>query len=215
MGDLLPADYDPTAHAFPKVSWWQRWAGRTVLRAMGWSLHEANLPPEGRAIVIACPHTSNWDFLLAQAAAWALNLRLHWMGKKSLFDPPLGWLLRPLNGIPVDRSAPGGLVSSAARLLRDEPDGMLLMVPASGTRSYQDFWKSGFYHIAREAQVPIILGYLDFSRKHAGLGTPLTPSGDLEADMDVIRAFYADRHGKHSDKKSRIRLRSEGEPTDG
>ena len=189
---------------------WSRWIGRVLLALLGWKV-EGRAPPVNRAVVIACPHTSNWDYFYALLAGWVLGISFQWIGKDSLFRPPLGILLRLLGGIGVDRSAPQGFVAAVAERFRTEQR-LLLMVPAEGTRAYRNYWKSGFYFIAHEANVPIILGFLDFSRKIAGFGPAVNATGDIAADMDVIRAFYADKAGKHPRAKGRIRLRNEDEP---
>ncbi len=180
--------------------------GNLILKASGWKA----LPGEPDAqsyVIIAAPHTSNWDLVYMLAIGFVLDIDIRWMGKKSLFEPPLGWLTGPLGGVPIDRSQPQGVVEQMARRLQGEP--MKLAVPPSGTRSRREYWKSGFYHIANAAQVPIALGFLDYSRKEGGLGPSVTPTGDIVADMDKIRAFYASKRGKFPQQETRIRLKEE------
>lgn len=198
----------PPTHSFPRCTWLSHLLGRFVLWASGWKVE--GQVPDGvpKAVLIAAPHTSNWDFVFALAAGWALGLRIRWLGKDALFKPPLGWLLRPLGGLAVDRSKPHGMVGEVARSFR-EVDAMLLMVPAEGTRSRRDYWKSGFYFMAKEAGVPILAGYLDYGRKVASTGIPLQPSSDVRADMDVLRAHYDGRVGAHPQHFSPVRLRQE------
>ena len=183
------------------------------LRITGWKF-EGTIPEPRRFVLIAAPHTSNWDFVYMLAMAWSLRARLSWMGKASLFVPPFGWLLRAFGGLPIRRDERSKLVEqSAARFAqRDE---LMLAVPAEGTRRRGATWRSGFYHIARLAHVPIVLGYLDYSRKRGGLGPEVRASGDVRADMDRIRAFYADKIGRHPAQFTVPRLAEESEPEEG
>lgn len=183
--------------------------GRAILRLAGWAF-EGPTPTARRYVLIAAPHTSNWDFVYMMAMAWALDIRLSWMGKASLFVFPLGPLFKALGGLPIRRDLPGRLVEqSVARF--DAADGLVLAVPAEGTRGQGSTWRSGFYHIARLAEVPIVLGYLDYRRKRGGLGPEVRTSGDVRADMDRIRAFYADKTGRHPSKFTTPRLAEEAE----
>ena len=142
------------------------------------------------------------------ATAYVLRVRLSWFGKHTLFVPPCGWLMRKLGGIPVDRRAPQSLVMQMAEQF-NRSDDLVLAVPPEGTRSKVDVWKSGFYHIASESGVPIGLGYLDYDRKLCGLGMFVTPSGNVNEDMDKIRGFYQNIRGKYPDLESEPRLREE------
>ena len=187
-----------------------RLIGRLYLRACGWRV-AGNLPYR-RAVVIAAPHTSNWDLPYMLAVAYALGVKPSWLGKRELFRPPLGWLLRWLGGIPVDRGAPQGLVGEAIARFA-EMDELFLVVPPSGTRARAAHWKSGFYHIARGAGVPIVCAYLDYRMRVGGIGPALTPSGDIAADMDRIRDFYATKQAKYPAQATPVRLREE-EATD-
>jgi 1-acyl-sn-glycerol-3-phosphate acyltransferase len=136
------------------------------------------------------------------------DVRVSWLGKHTLFRAPLGIVMRRVGGIPVVRHKRGQLVAEAARLFA-ERDELALVVPAEGTRNAAAHWKSGFYHIARSAGVPIVCGYLDYARRRGGFGLTLTPTGDLRADMDRIRAFYADKVGRHPEKFGPVRLPEE------
>jgi 1-acyl-sn-glycerol-3-phosphate acyltransferase len=159
-----------------------------------------------KAVVIAAPHTSNWDLPFALGVALAFRMRLRWIGKHTLFSLP-GWgaFMRFLGGIPVDRRSPQGLVGEAARRIQ-ESDSMFLMVPPEGTRSKASGWKSGFYWIAVEAKVPILLGYLDYARKRASPGPAFYPTGDIEKDFLEFRAFYRGVRGKFPELQSEVRL---------
>jgi len=180
---------------------------RAFLRLSGWAF-EGSLPRSRRYVLIAAPHTSNWDFVYMIAIALSLGVRLHWMGKASLFDSPLGGLYRALGGIPIRRDVASNVVEQSAARFAGVED-LVLAVPAEGTRALAGTWRSGFYHIARLADVPIVLGYLDYARKRGGLGPELRPSGDLRADMDRIRAFYADKVGRHPELFTEPRLDDE------
>ena len=189
----------------------KQWIGKTWLRVAGWKL-EGEAPKEKRYVLIAAPHTSNWDLPFMLACSYIYELPMHWMGKDTLFKPPLGWLLTPLGGLAIDRSKPGGVVQQLterfAELAKDDV-GFVLAVPAEGTRGKKEMWKSGFYHIARSANVPIALSYLDWKTKRTGIGKVLYPSGDIKADMDLIRAFYAGMEGRFPGKFTPPLLREE------
>jgi 1-acyl-sn-glycerol-3-phosphate acyltransferase len=170
-----------------------------LFRLAGW--HTEGAPPttDERFVLIAAPHTSNWDAVILLVAARIYRLPLAWFVKDSWFAFPLGMLMRRLGAVPIDRSASHGVVEQAiARLQKGEP--LALAVPPEGTRGRAPHWKSGFYHIARGAGVPIVLGYIDYGRKVAGLGPAFTPTGDVEADFEVFRAFYENVRPRFPDK---------------
>ena len=174
------------------------WLGRLALRLTGWRV-VGGVPSAPRYVLIAAPHTSNWDFPVGLMVVFALRLKVYWMGKSSLFPPLLGSVMRWLGGIPVNREKAGNLVqATVAAYQRNES--LVVVVPPEGTRSKVKQWKTGFYYIAQGAGVPIALGYLDFRKKEAGLSTMFEPTGDVEADMAAIRAFYAGIAGKNPDK---------------
>jgi 1-acyl-sn-glycerol-3-phosphate acyltransferase len=130
------------------------------------------------------------------------------MGKHTLFRGPMGTVMRALGGIPVRRDRVGGLVAQMVEAFERNPS-LVLTVPPEGTRTYVPYWKSGFYQIARAAQVPIVLGYLDYERRCGGLGPALLATDDIRADMDEIRAFYSDKRGLYPDRFGEIRLKEE------
>jgi 1-acyl-sn-glycerol-3-phosphate acyltransferase len=142
------------------------------------------------------------------ATAYVMSVRISWFGKHTLFIPPWGWFMRKLGGIPVDRRAPQSLVMQMAEHFK-KSDELVLAVPPEGTRSKVGHWKSGFYHIASQSGVPIGLGYLDYERKLCGLGMFVTPSGNVNEDMDKIRAFYRNIRGKYPHLESEPRLKEE------
>jgi 1-acyl-sn-glycerol-3-phosphate acyltransferase len=181
--------------------------GKVLLGASRWSM-EGEMPSAKKFVLIAAPHTSNWDFLYAMAYISAKGLPVRWMGKNALFRGPQGALMRALGGIPVDRTKKSNMVQAMVEEF-ERHEAFVLLVPAEGTRSLGERWKSGFYHIARGAGVPIALGYLDYRSKRAGIGPLLWPTTDVTADMDRIRDFYADKFGKYPKDFTPPRLREE------
>ncbi len=175
----------------PVVNTILRAVSLAYLRICGWKV-EGTLPVGAvKCVLIAAPHTSNWDLPYTLFVAFALNLRIYWMGKQSLFKWPFGALMRWLGGIPVDRSKSNNLVAASAQAIRVADGPLQLVVPPEGTRGKTRHWKTGFYHIAIAAEVPIVMAYMDYRRKVSGLGPIFQPSGDLDADMAAIKAFYA------------------------
>ena len=199
------------AHPGPTSNILLYWIARVWFWVFGWET-EGEPPQAARAVIIAAPHTSNWDMPHMMAAAWIFRMKISWMGKHSLFKPPLGWILKPLGGVSVDRRAPQGAVKAIASSF-ERDDRLFLAVPPSGTRQRRDKWKSGFYWIATEAHVPIVAGYLDFSRKRACLGYMFEPTGDVRADMDRLREFYAPIKGKFPELQSTIFIKEENRIT--
>jgi len=185
----------------------KRWIARAALRLGGWRI--AGAPPdEPRYVLIAFPHTSNWDFIWVLAFAWATGVRISWMGKEEMFRWPFGGLMRRLGGIAVRRSARANQVEQLVARFRDAGR-LTLVVPAEGTRGWVSRWKSGFYHIARAADVPVVLGFLDYGRKLGGFGPAVRLTGDVRRDMDVMRAFYAPMRGKYHASTGTILLAEE------
>jgi len=181
--------------------------GRFLIWASGWRV-EGGVPNSKHMLIIAAPHTSNWDAILLLGAAYSFGIKVNWLVKNSFFVPVLGPIITFFGGVPVDRSRATNMVSRLADQIR-RSDGTNLVVPPAGTRGYTPYWKSGFYRIAREADIPIVCGYLDYGNKVAGLGLSFQLSGDLKQDMDKIRNFYAPLVGKHPAHKSRILLKEE------
>ena len=170
------------------------------LRVFGWR-KEGQLPDIPKCVMIAAPHTSNWDLPVMLFFAFAFQTKLFFMVKDAVFRWPFGPLFRWLGGIPIDRTKPNGVVEQSIQAFRDN-DELIMVVPPSGTRSKVRYWKTGFYHIANGAGVPIVLGFLDYRRKVGGVGPVVVPTGDIEADMQAVRAFYADITGKNPEKAS-------------
>lgn len=182
----------------PVVNVLMHWLARLILRLTGWRI-VGGVPAAPKYVLIAAPHTSNWDFPVALMVCFALRLRVYWMGKASLFPPLLGAVMRWLGGIPVDRARSGNLVQATIDAYNSNQR-LIVIVPPEGTRSKVTQWKTGFYYIAQGAGVPIALGYLDFRRKEAGLSRMFEPTGDIAADMVEIQSFYAGFTGKNPGK---------------
>lgn len=185
----------------------RNWVGRTWLRVFGWEV-EGGHPNVAKAILVAAPHTSGWDLPFTLAVAWSLDLEMSWVGKRELFSPQWGWFFRFLGGVSVDRAGSKGFVSAVADLLRNA-DELHIVIAPEGTRGKAARWKTGFYYMAKEANVPIVLAYLDYSRKRGGLGHVFVPTGDPRKDLGVIRDFYANIKGKFPDQASEIKLDEE------
>ncbi|MBN9139844.1 MAG: 1-acyl-sn-glycerol-3-phosphate acyltransferase [Micrococcales bacterium] len=185
---------------------------RRVLARLFWALSRWKLvsepAPSRPTVLIGAPHTSNWDFVLMLGIAWRLGIDIRWLGKKSLFAGWRGPVMRALGGIPVDRTDASRVVDEVvARVHSGEVFG--LVVTPDGTRGGNTHWKSGFYRIARETGMPVTLGYVDRTTMTTGLGPTLELTGDVAADMDRIRAFYADKAGFRPERRVEPRLSSE------
>ena len=163
--------------------------GRLVLRMLGWRI-EANLPDLPKLLVIVAPHSSNWDFVIGIAVVFAMRLDARFLGKAELFRGLLGVLMRWFGGTPVDRDSPEGVVDQVIARFNASSKLLLAMAP-EGTRRPVDRWKTGFYRIALGAGVPIVAAYLDNARRRAGFGPVFHPTGNTEAEIDAMRAFYA------------------------
>jgi 1-acyl-sn-glycerol-3-phosphate acyltransferase len=173
-----------------------------------------NVPPPAplpdRCVVIAFPHTSNWDFPVTLALAGVTGIDIKWLGKRQLFRGPMGPVMRALGGISVNQTANQGLVATLVDELKKQPQ-LALVVPAEGTRSLTEYWRSGFYRIAQQAEVPIVCAFVDKSTRSGGFGLIIEPTGDVKADMDKIRAFYQGRTGWKPGRAAIPRLREEDE----
>jgi 1-acyl-sn-glycerol-3-phosphate acyltransferase len=189
------------------AGWFARSAARLYLRLFGWRV-EGRLPVGTKAVAIAAPHTSNWDLPFMLAVSYVLGVRPSWLGKRQLFRGAFGRLMRRLGGVPVDRHRRTNLVRQVVDYF-GTVDRLFLVIPPSGTRGRAPHWKSGFYHIARGAGVPIICAFLDYRRKVGGVGPVIVPSGNVAADMQIIREFYDDVTAKYPKLTSPARLLEE------
>lgn len=184
----------------PGVNTFFRWFSIGFLKATGWKI-QGQLPADGRkSVLIAAPHTSNWDLPYTLMVAFALRLNVYWMGKQSIFKPPFRRLMLWLGGIPIQRESSNNVVEASIVAIQKADGPVQLIVPPEGTRSKARYWKTGFYYIALGAQVPIVMAYMDYARKESGLGPVFEPTGDIEADMEKIQAFYAPFKGKNPDQ---------------
>ena len=172
--------------------------GRAILRAFGWRM-VGGFPDIPKAVVIAAPHSSNWDGLLGFGAKFGMGVKLSILGKDALIRIPLlGRILRWQGVIPVDRSAPHGVVGQAAQAIRDA-DRMWYAIAPEGTRRWVERWKPGFWHIARKAGVPVIPAYFDYANKVIGIGPPFELSDDMHADIARIQRWYKPYKGRNHD----------------
>jgi len=185
----------------------KKWIARKILKLLGWKI-DGRQPRHEHYVLIAAPHTSNWDLPLLLLFAAAFDIRITWLAKHNLFFPPMGWIMRALGGMPIVRHRNTNVVSSLIETFADIPE-LVLVVPTEGTRSRVEFWKSGFYHIAHGAGVPIVPSYLDYSRKVGGFGKALTTTGNMTEDMNYFREFYAPVQGKYPAQFGPIKLREE------
>lgn len=182
------------------------WISGAFLKLGGWTI-EGDWPAFEKVVLVAAPHTSNWDGINMLAAAGYYRVRLRWMGKQSLTRGPFGWFIKALGCVPIDRSKSNDIVSAMAEAFARE-ERMVLAIPPEGTRNAVREWKSGFYHIAVAANVPLVLSVLDYGTRKVKLAAVVFPSGDYESDLSLIQAHYADAQGKHRDK---FALKSEAE----
>jgi len=176
-----------------------------IATRIGWRV-EAKLPVPQKCVIIGAPHTSGADLFATFLLMGSLGMKFHWVAKDSLFRGPLGWSLRSLGGIPVNRREQTGFVQRMASMFPQRDVFRLAILP-EGTRSRANYWKTGFYYIAQAAGVPIILGFADYKRKVVGLGPSLIPAGDIQADFQKIRTFYTGITGRYSHKQGEIRIR--------
>ena len=186
-----------------------KWLATKILNLLGWEF-VGQMPDTRKFVLVAAPHTSNWDFMYMYLVSKILGVRIYWMGKEELFKGPMGPVSRALGGIPVKRGHSMNMVQQMAQAFA-ERDELILAVPPAGTRHKTDHWHSGFYFIAIEAKVPIVLGFVDYGRKRAGIGPTFMPTGDVKADMDIARDFYADIQGNFPEDKSTVQLKQEME----
>jgi 1-acyl-sn-glycerol-3-phosphate acyltransferase len=172
-----------------------RWIGRTVMRCTGWRF-EGAFPDTGRLVIAVAPHTSNWDFVHGAAAMFALDLKLSFIGKHTLFVWPVSVFLRWMGGIPVDRSATQGLVGEAVDSFRNAQARVLVIAP-EGTRRKVERFKTGFLHIARGAGVPVLLIGLDYARRAVRIGPVIEIGEDIEGERRRVEAHFARIPGRY------------------
>jgi 1-acyl-sn-glycerol-3-phosphate acyltransferase len=174
------------------------WICGAFLFLSGWKL-QGDWPDAKKAVLLAAPHTSNWDGIYMLAAVGYFRIKVRWMGKKSLTTGPFGGIVKALGCVPIDRSASHDLVQSMSEEFA-AASSMLLLVPPEGTRSLTPVWKTGFYHIAKTAGVPIIVTVLDYATRTVYVPALFFPTGDIDADLVQLKAYYAKAVGKHRAK---------------
>jgi 1-acyl-sn-glycerol-3-phosphate acyltransferase len=183
------------------------WFGKVLCRLLGWKA-VGDFPTMPKAMFIASPHTSLWDGIIMVTIAWALGVRLSWITKKETLSFPFKRLVTFFGAVPVDRDKRSDTVAQIAEEFK-VCKGMYLAIAPAGTRKKRDYWKSGFYHMALQADVPLICGFLDYKRKEGGIRAIIHPTGDARIDMDRVREVYAGVEGKYPPLMTRIRLRLE------
>ncbi len=162
---------------------------RTLLRLRGWKVDYSGVSGVNKCVIIGAPHTSNWDLPYALMLAFGADIPIYWMGKVQIFKFPFKRLMMWLGGIPIDRARAGNVVNSAIQQF-NQADRLFLVIAPEGTRAEVSAWKTGFYHIAHGAQVPILLAFLDYSTKTAGIVRQYHTSGDIDTDLPEIQAYY-------------------------
>lgn len=170
-----------------------------IFRLFGWKIDDK--APEGvkKCVIVVGPHTSNWDFIIGRLAFIKFGVHGRYLIKKELFFPPLGWILRALGGIPVDRKKNNNMTDQAVKLF-EESDELFLVFTPEGTRKYNPNWKKGFYYIAMKAKVPIYICYMDYEKKIGGFHSPFHPTGDVEKDIAYIKSIMGQYKGKYPDQ---------------
>lgn len=178
---------------------------RGIVRLIGYRM-VGEVPQTG--ILVGAPHTSNWDFITMLLVMWHDGAHPRVLVKKQLFKGPLGWLIKAFGGVPLDRNNAGSVVRE---LVEEAGTGepFRLILAAEGTRSKGDFWKSGFLRLSKETGLPITLAFYDPPTKTMGFGPTFHASDDVTADMDIVREFYADKHGIRPKNATPPRLREE------
>lgn len=180
------------------------WLARFIFWVVGWKV-TGQVPNVPKMLLIGAPHTSNWDGAVFYVFSLAIRTHIKFVGKHTLFKFPFGGLMRFAGGIPVNRSTTMNAVDQLVEAFNSHERMALILAP-EGTRSRTKHWKTGFYYIALQAQVPIVLGYVDYPRKRVGLGPYFMPTGDINADFKRIQDFYADKVGRHPEKQGPIEL---------
>jgi 1-acyl-sn-glycerol-3-phosphate acyltransferase len=187
-GDALPR----------RGNWITRMLGSTLLRLGGWK-PVGQLPNLSQFVIVAAPHTSNWDGVLAVLVLWAGGLDIKWMVKKEAIDNSFGGILRWLGAVPIDRQDAGGIVRQIINRFANEEKFIIVVAP-EGTRKRVEKWKTGFYRIATAANVPMVLSYADYAKRTVGFGPTIRATGDLEADLTTMMGFVKTITPRHPDR---------------
>lgn len=185
VGPAVPRRHNPLTRAF----------GRLLLHLFDWRI-VGDVPNHAKFVAVAGPHTSGWDLPVALMIIWSVDVRVSWMGKHTLFGRWTGWFFRALGGVPVNRSAPHGIVTQIADEFASR-DALVLALAPEGTRTQVARWKTGFHRIARAAGVPIVSATLDFPSRTVQIGPLLWPTDDLKADILALRTVMYSSQGFH------------------
>lgn len=186
----------------------RRYVGSAALRLSGWRVEGAKPSPDTSCIFVGAPHTSGWDSVLMLAVAWRHDLRVRFLIKQEIGAGPFGLFWRAVGGIPVNREDPGPLVEKLVAMAQGDR-GFQLVITPKGTRKQTDYWKSGFYRLARGADLPVMLVSPDGPTRIVTFADPFRLTGDVVADMDRIREFFADKRGVNPSRRTEPRLRAE------
>jgi len=184
-----------TIFTTPVINTLCQWLARLILMLSGWKI-TGKRPGIKKYVMIAAPHTTNWDFFYGLLMMLYFKDEVHWMGKNQIFRPPFGGIMKWFGGMPVDRSRSNNLVSTVVEKFQNS-ESLVIAIPPEGSRSKVKKWKTGFYYIAAGAGVPIQLAYLDYEKKTGGYGELFIPTNDFEADMIKIKEFYKGIRGKY------------------
>jgi len=189
----------------PRIRKTQVWLGKLFLKMMGWKV-EGGAPNLPKFVAVFAPHTSVWDLPIMLSVTYALGIECKWLGKKEIFHWPVGELLKWFGGIHVDRVVHQNMVWQMVRKM-NEHEQYIIGISPEGTRNKSGHWKTGFYYIAHEARVPIMLAYLDYGHKAGGFGPVIETTGDVESDIESIRKFYHSITPKYPNKVGMITVK--------
>ncbi|MCT4560353.1 MAG: 1-acyl-sn-glycerol-3-phosphate acyltransferase [Crocinitomicaceae bacterium] len=175
----------------------------SILKLFGWKIDPKSPQGVKKCVVVMGPHTSNWDFIIGRIAFGHYKVKAKFLIKKELFFPPMGWLLKALGGIPVDRQKGSNLTDQAVKIIMNSDEIFMVFTP-EGTRSYNPKWKRGFYYIAQKAQVPIYVGYIDYKKKIGGFDSLFEPTGNVEADIQELKRRLSKYEGRVPENGIRV-----------
>ncbi len=194
-------------HLGPHTGLIKYWIAYFILKIIGWDI-AGEVPRTNKFVFIGAPHSTNWDLFFMLMAFYIFRIKMSWMGKQSLFKPPIGIITKAIGGIPINRDKRQGVVEQFAELYNNS-EKLVIGLSPEGTRSHKDYWRSGFYWIAHKAQIPIVCGYVDYKHKKAVMGMAIVPTGNVKEDMDKIRDFYKKANLGYLKSDHKIRLREE------
>jgi 1-acyl-sn-glycerol-3-phosphate acyltransferase len=166
-----------------------------LLKLLGWRIDQGIANDINKCVIVMGPHTSNWDFIIGRLAFFSFGIKPKILIKNDLFYPPMGWLLKAMGGIPVDRKKKNNMTDKAVQLFENS-DKMFMLFTPEGTRKYNPNWKKGFYYIAQKAGVPILICYMDYEKKTGGFHSVFEPTGNVEKDIQEIKSILSQFKGK-------------------